>query len=155
MSIWPYQSESLFISLTVEEILRRIAAVTTMDSVSQLSKENNDFKFTGITGDDNFRISLLLNRPVTFIPLVKGDLQSAATGTLLFLEYKIFSATRTYLFFWTVFGFVAAIVLSLRYNNFWGSGTVLAVCALILWIARSNFMFHVNRTRKILLDILS
>lgn len=154
MILWPHKTESLLVSLSGNEIIDRIASVTTMEQISP-SKPGVGFLFSGVARTDHFSVSLLLNRPVTFIPRVRGDFEDAASGSVLFLEYSIFPATRLYLIFWTLFTILASVVLYLQYHQPWVAGIVLVVAFVSLWIARANFLFHVRRTRKLLLEVLS
>lgn len=154
MILWPYKTESLLVSLSGNEIIDRIASVTTLRQ-SNPSKPGVEILFSGITRADHFSVSLLLNRPVTFIPRVHGEFEDAASGSVLFLEYSMFPATRLYLAFWTLFTILAAAVLYLQYHQPWVAALVMLVAVVSLWIARANFLFHVRRTRKLLLEVLS
>jgi hypothetical protein len=116
MNPFPNHSEVLVSSFSKKEVEERLTMVTRdvnfLDYEERLQK---GFKFNGKLGKDAFRLSLVVDKPDSFLPLILGKIESTPKGCILFLQYRLFPSSAFFLGFWTVvtlalsmfFGFVS------------------------------------------------
>jgi hypothetical protein len=100
MNLIPQQSEVLVSSLTANEVVRRLDAVT--KDVNYLDVE--DFqpkkKFNGKVNGKTFHLSLSTDSGDTFLPLIHGNIEHTRTGCIMFLRYALFPGSIFFLYFW-------------------------------------------------------
>ncbi|MCH6199035.1 hypothetical protein MMU07_05580 [Aquiflexum sp. LQ15W] len=116
MNPFPNHSEVLVSSFSKKEVEERLSMVTRdvnfLDYEERLQK---GCKFNGKLGKDAFRLSLVVDKPDSFLPLILGKIESTPKGCILFLQYRLFPSSAFFLGFWTVvtlalamfFGFVS------------------------------------------------
>ncbi|MCL6260077.1 hypothetical protein M3O96_13330 [Aquiflexum sp. TKW24L] len=116
MNPFPNHSEVLVSALSKKEVEVRLKKVTHdinfLDYEQRLQK---GFKFNGQVGKDAFRLSLAIDNPDSFLPLILGKIEGTPKGCILFLQYKLFPSSTFFLGFWTVvtlaltvfFGFIS------------------------------------------------
>jgi len=134
MILFPSSSEVLVSSLSKKEVLARLDRVTrNVNFLDIESRKANGFKFNGQIFEDRFRISLFIDKADSFLPLIKGKIESTPSGSILFLEYSLFPGSVFFLGFWTavsvllgmVFGFLvgkpvfALVSIALGIGNYW------------------------------------
>lgn len=135
MNIFPHHSEILVSSFSCEEVARKIAAVTKRVNYldySEYSKEN--CQFNGKIGDNRFRLSLMIKRADSFLPLINGKIEPTRTGCILFLKYTLFPSSTFFLAFWSMVTLLMAVLFVL-YDNQW------LYASLCLLAGAGNFAF--------------
>ena len=88
------------------------------------------------------------------MPVIIGEVESTSKGSIVFLRYRLFPATRLLLGFWSfilplAFGFIAY-----HYSNINLLLGGLAFLALVHAVAWANFRLHVKTSQGILRPIL-
>ena len=103
MNLIPYHSEALVSILSKEEVLGHLMRTTRQ--VNFLGMENSideKIKFNGIVGQEGFRISRVIKKGDSFLPLISGKVEATSRGSLILVEYRPFPATVFFLAFWSV-----------------------------------------------------
>ncbi|TDQ17439.1 hypothetical protein DFQ04_2092 [Algoriphagus boseongensis] len=110
MNLLPYHTETLVSVLSKKEVLGHLMRVTRevnfMDTRTQGGPE---IKFNGMIGQEGFRISRSIRRGETFLPLMRGKVESTPRGSIIFLTYQLFPGAIFFLSFWSIvlLGFTA------------------------------------------------
>ena len=108
--LWlPVQHETLVLPHSQREVIRKLRTVTyptrSNDPIPVVEK---DFLFNGWIRPEAFRVSQKIKRPNNFLPTVTGSIEATRQGCLVFLRYRLFSATIMLLCFWLVVTFSLA-----------------------------------------------
>jgi hypothetical protein len=110
MNPFPNHSEVLVSALSQKEVEFRLTKVTQdinfLDYDQRLQK---DFKFNGQVDKDSFRLSLAIDNPDSFLPLILGRIEGTPKGCILFLQYKLFPGSKFFMGFWTIVTMVLTI----------------------------------------------
>jgi hypothetical protein len=156
MSLFPNHSEVLVSKLKKEEILKRLNLVTKRANFLDYIAEADSVQlFNGSLEKDSFRISLVINRADSFLPLIKGEIESTASGSILFLEYSLFPGSVFFLGFWTLLTVILALIFVLLVGN-----PYLAMISITLgignyWFAWSHFKRKIKISQGIFLELLN
>lgn len=119
MNIFPTYSEVLVSPFSSEEVARKLQAVT--KKVNYLEGPiilNKTHQFNGQVDRKHFHLSLIINKPDSFLPLIKGKIEPVKSGCILFLRYSLFPSSAFFLAFWGIVTFLLAIFFIL-YENQW------------------------------------
>jgi len=156
MSFFPNHSEVLVSTLKKEEILKRLNLVTkSANFLDYIADSNSVQVFNGSLEKNSFRISLVINRADSFLPLIKGEIESTPSGSILFLEYSLFPGSVFFLGFWTLLTIILALIFVLLVSN-----PYLAILSITLgianyWFARSHFKRKIKISQGIFLELLN
>ncbi len=154
MTILPGQDETIILAQSKEEVIAKLVNATTPRILVQ-NQESPHYKFTGWVHKEKFRISLKINRPNNYVPLIIGRVDSSSSGSLLFIHYRLFPSTKMFLMFWSLFVLFAGILLSYQYKTPTHSFLAIILLGFIHWVVWSNFKIQLKITRQSLLDVLS
>jgi len=143
--IFPAHSETIVFAINRKELVKRLDQVT--QNVNFLDFDNTKKKsylFNGVVQEDSFRISLVIDKADSFLPLITGKIDSTAVGCILFMKYSLFPGASFFLGFWSV------IILAMSLFFFWGKSDP-AYGFLCLAIGLGNYLFawmHFKRKIK-------
>lgn len=154
MTLLPHHYETFVLTQPAQTVVTKIASVSTSRLLLQ-NQEGSQYVFTGWVREDRFRISMKVNRPNNYLPLVKGKIESTSSGSLLFLNYVLFPSTKMFLLSWNLFILLIGLIASYQYGNLIYGASAVSLVVLIFWIAWSNFKIQLKLTRQLLLDVLS
>ncbi|MFC3879648.1 hypothetical protein ACFOSV_05655 [Algoriphagus namhaensis] len=123
--------------------------------LDQRTRSRKNVLFNGLVGDSGFRISKVIDRGDTFLPLILGKIEDTPRGSIIFLKYKFFPGAIFFLAFWSLvlIGFSAFFI--------WGkadyvySGICLALAILNYFISNFFFQRQVKLSRKIFINLIS
>lgn len=110
MNLLPYDSETLVSVLSKEEVLGHLNRVTReVNYLDQRTRTKGDILFNGIVGQKGFRISKVVDRADTFLPLILGKVEATPRGSIIFIDYRLFPWALFFLGFWSIIllGFTA------------------------------------------------
>jgi hypothetical protein len=100
MSLMPVHTEILVSSLSAQEVVRRLDAVT-KDVYNQEVREFQPLKkFNGKVNKRSFHLSLGVESGETFLPLIHGHIDPTTNGCILFLKFTLFPGAIFFLYFW-------------------------------------------------------
>ncbi|MEB2779482.1 hypothetical protein U3A58_03675 [Algoriphagus sp. C2-6-M1] len=99
----PYDSETLVSALSKEEVLGHLNRVTReVNFLDQRSLSKGGIIFNGLIGQNGFRISKVVNRADTFLPLILGKIETTPRGCILFINYRLFPGALFFIAFWSI-----------------------------------------------------
>jgi hypothetical protein len=156
MNPFPNHSEVLVSALSKKEVEGRLESVThDVNFLDYEQRMQKGFKFNGQVGTDNFRLSLAIDKPDSFLPLILGRIESTPKGSILFLQYRLFPSSSFFLGFWTLvtltltlfFGFVSQKPL---YATF-----CFLACVGNYYFAWNYFRRKINVSKEIFHEILN
>ncbi|WP_053406422.1 hypothetical protein [Persicobacter sp. CCB-QB2] len=87
MPFFPVFKETLVLPLPLKEVKEKLRKRLVADG--DLPEEKKG-KFNGKVFENTFRISLYINYPDNYLPLMVGELEATSKGTLVFITYRLF-----------------------------------------------------------------
>ena len=156
MPFFPNHSEVLVSTLSKEEILARLEMVTkSANFLDYDTVKNNGQLFNGTLEKDRFRISLMIKKADSFLPLIKGKLDSTPSGSILFLEYSLFPGSVFFLGFWTAVSVLLGLVFGFLVEK-----PVFALVSFVVgignyWFAWNHFKRKIKISQEIFLGLLN
>ncbi|SFT73953.1 hypothetical protein SAMN04489724_1945 [Algoriphagus locisalis] len=103
MNLLPYDSETLVSALSKEEVLSHLNRVTReVNYLNPRTQAKKDVLFNGLVGQNGFRISKVVDRADTFLPLILGKIETTQRGCILFINYRLFPGALFFIAFWSV-----------------------------------------------------
>lgn len=125
MSWLPVENETLVLPYPADEIFHRLRQSTKpIESYVPLTaKEEVDFLFNGVIKPEGFRLSRKLTRPNSFLPMISGKVAPTSKGCIVFLSYRMFSASLLFIIFWSILTLLIALYF-IFYEKLYGYGTM-------------------------------
>ena len=156
MNPFPNHSEVLVSSLSKKEVEGKFSTVTQdinfLDYEQRLQK---GFKFNGKVGGDSFRLSLVVDKPDSFLPLIQGKIEATPKGCILFLQYRLFPSSAFFLGFWTVVTLSLAVFFGFVSQNPFYAGFSLLACVGNYFFAWNYFKRKIKLSKGIFHEILN
>ena len=141
MNLLPYHSEILVSALSKKEVLGHLVRVTReVNFLDSGIPRDTRIKFNGMIGQEGFRISKVIQKGETFLPLITGEVESTPRGAIIFIRYRLFPAVLFFLIFWSII-LLAFTVLYFFVLNKIEYGTICLVLALVNYCL-GLFFFH-------------
>ncbi|WP_226389921.1 hypothetical protein [Penaeicola halotolerans] len=139
MLLYPKSSEILVSSLTREDVCTRLETVTLdVDFLdSSTYREESHYFFNGKIGEHSFSISPFIKRADSFLPQIKGRIETAKSGTIIFITYQLFFSSICFLFFWSAVCLLMALYLIILKEQ-------ILFAALFISFGTFNYLFAVN-----------
>ncbi|EON78829.1 fumarate hydratase [Lunatimonas lonarensis] len=103
-------------------------------------KEEN-LLFNGTVSSNRFRISKIITRADSFLPLIVGNIESNKHGSIVFLEYRLFPGARFFLAFWLI------VCMLLGFFFAW-VGKDLSMSSLCFLGGLANWLFSVSNFKR-------
>ncbi|NJM24702.1 MAG: hypothetical protein HC859_03500 [Bacteroidia bacterium] len=155
ITLLPSARQTLVVALPWEETLSRLAGATRPSARSVKETDNPEAPFTGWVKANEFSVSISLQRPNSFVPLLTGKIERTTAGCIVFMRYRLFPTTQVYLVFWTVFSISIGTGIGHFTQHYsyllFGLGSAL----LILWVSWANFKIQQRKTSEALTRLLS
>ncbi|WP_234364003.1 hypothetical protein [Lunatibacter salilacus] len=154
--ISPTYSEILVSSLPAEEVMKKALRVTReMNYLDPISFESHEkHLFNGTVHNDTFHLSLKTENADSFIPLIRGKVETTRKGCILFLHYSFFPSTVFFLGFWIV----ATFFMMLFFLTLQLDLKLAALCLVAgmgnYWFSSMHFMRKVKQSQKALHHML-
>ncbi len=103
-SLFPFVQETIVLSYWSEEVYRRLWNVTEPDVGEEWEPDvdDEDLLFNGRVEKDRFRLSRKVKRANNFLPLMRGSIEATSMGSIVFIRYRMFIWTLSFLIFWSV-----------------------------------------------------
>lgn len=153
--IIPNATRTLVTVLDKTEIYYRLQNVTTGRMRLQNRIIDKNILLVGSVRPDGFNLALKVPRPTTFLPTVRGKVESTKSGSLVFLQFRLFTVTSVYLIFWLLFILMAGVVIAHQYRLPILLLSPLLLDAVIVWIAWANFNMLLRLTIQTLEEVLN
>lgn len=156
INLLPSSSETIVTSLEMEEINMRLEKSTANTVVwDQGFKVASDKIFYGFVHKGNFQLALRNMRLLAFTPMMYGKIEGSASGSIVFLSFKLFVLTRALLIFWSLFLVMAGSVMSIIKNDYWPMLIALGILLIFHLIAWANFNQQLKPMRTALFKLLA
>jgi hypothetical protein len=155
MNLLPHKTETFVVACSQREFLSSLQKATSKNIRFQNADKNHEQLFVGWIQRNKFRISLKLNRPNNFVPLVIGQCEATSSGCIIFVKFTLFPFTRMHLIFWTMFVLIMGVILFFQYKSYLLLLAATCIMGLIHWIAWANFSLQLKHTRKRLLKVIA
>ncbi len=151
MRLYPEETETFVMLHDHELVSARLEALIGKQVMSSGVPRLID----GWVKDGRFQLTLRTRRQQFFVPLLNGQIESSSKGSLVFIRYALFPATKMLLSFWSVVLPLLSVVIYAGYKNLSAALALLLFTLLIHLVARSNFRYHTRIAKQLLRDLLS
>jgi hypothetical protein len=149
ITLFPADSETYVVPETRDEVLLKISRELERTPRGLVGQNLAGW----IVGDD-FQLTIQLRRQHMFMPVVTGTVESSSKGSIIFMNFRLFPATRLLLTFWAIVLPLAGLIVSYHYRNFFILGGAIILLIFIYLIAWLNFRLHMKTTRALLHRVL-
>ena len=144
----PYDSETLVSALSKEEVLGHLNRVTKeVNYLDQRTQGKGEIIFNGIVGSKGFRISKVINRADTFLPLILGRIEATPRGSIIFIDYRLFPGALFFLGFWSIILIAFTVLYSLVIPNY-GYAIICFTLALVNYVIAIYFFNRQVKTSR-------
>jgi len=151
----PHYTEVLVSSMTCEEVITRLDGVTKdVDYLAHPLQDRGQL-FNGKVYDQSFHLSLVVRRADSFLPLIKGEIESTHSGCIIFLDYRLFPGSVFFLIFWSIITLAMGMFFFFVEQEPWFAMASLAIGIGNVWFAWSHFKRKVKQSQKIFHQMLS
>ena len=157
MSFWPFQNRTLVLSCSADVALSRLqASVLQMDKKEYNPKttEEDEIEFNGWFSDYNFRISKRIAHPDNFLPIVDGRIEPTSSGSILFVNFKLFFSSLLMVMVWTILSILLATFFLFVYHQIIYASIAVVVGLVQYVVVVLNFNRQVVKTWMVLKNIL-
>ncbi len=156
MYLFPTEREILVLPYTKEEIFKKLWKVSkpvkSADLIPDVPEQN--FLFNGWVKENHFRLSRKILRPDNFLPIIDGRIEGTSKGSIIFLKYRMFFATITFLVFWSVVTLLIAFYFYLFEKIYLYAALSLLIGVMNYVIALLNFKKQVRISSRILQEAI-
>ncbi len=153
ISLLPAHHETIVLPHPAEKIVEIISTATSNKPFRQ-ANESTLF-FNGWVKDNRFRISLRGQRVNHYLPLIIGQIESSSSGSIVFMDYKLFPSTRLLLTLWTILLTFGCVVVSFQLKNIFYLLAGAAGILLLYAVAWSNFRLQLRPAREAFLRLFA
>lgn len=156
MNLIPVHTETIVSVLSKKEVLGHLMRVTSeVNYLDQRSRGNKDVKFNGMVGQNGFRVSKVVDKGDTFLPLIIGEVEETPRGSIIFLKFKLFPGATFFLVFWSIVLVAFAGFFFFMIHNF-NYGVICASLAIANYaLAIYFFNRQVKSSRKIFHQLIN
>lgn len=153
MNLFPVREETIVSPHSQDEVINRLKSLTTPPV---LSKKDQDPKavFVGQIFEKSFRLSLKINAPENFLPIVYGIVDKTSMGSIVFLKFKLFFSSLMFLIFWSSICLLACIFLLLIAKEITYGFLALFIGLLNYAVTMFTFNRKVKESHKALMNSL-
>ncbi len=156
MNLLPVHSETLVSILSKEEVLAHLVRTTReVNFLDARTQQGKGIRFNGMVSKKTFRISQVIKRGDSFLPLITGQVESTPRGSIIFVNYRLFPGTVFFLVFWSV------VLLAFAGYYFFGEDNISYSCIClglaILNYALSMYFFRrqVKTSREVFHELIN
>jgi hypothetical protein len=156
LNLIPVYSETIVSVLSKKEVLGHLMRVTSeVNYLDQRSRGNKDVKFNGMVGQNGFRVSKVVDKGDTFLPLIIGEVEETPRGSIIFLKFKLFPGATFFLVFWSIVLVAFSSFFFFMIHNF-NYGVICAFLAIANYaLAIYFFNRQVKSSRKIFHQLIN
>ncbi len=156
VNLLPFHNETLVSALTKEEVLGHLRRVTReVNFLDARTLQDSNIRFNGIIGREEFRVSRAIKRGDSFLPLMKGEVESTPRGSIIFVKYSLFPTTILFLSFWSavLLAFAAYYLVGLQNINY--GSICIALAVLNYGLGIYFFQRQVKASRELFLELIN
>lgn len=157
MRLLPYFQETLVLPYSGEETAMRLRKYTRPleKGVEYPVSVERNFLFNGWVKENGFRLSRKIKYPENFLPLIIGRIESTSTGSILFIQYRLFFSSGMFLAFWSIISLLFSLFFLVFHINYLYASVILVLGFLNYVIVIKNFHLQIRSSRKALNEALN
>jgi hypothetical protein len=156
LNLLPYHSETLVSALSKKEILGHLIRVTReVNYLDSRTLQDSTIKFNGMIGQEGFRISKVINRGDTFLPLITGEVETTPRGSIIFMRYRLFPGAVFFLIFWSLVLLAFSIFYFVGDKNFTYGFICLGLACLNYLLCVFFFHRQIKAARELFCELLN
>lgn len=148
----PFYSEILVSPLPAEEVMKKVCRVTKEVNLQAIPIREDEERelFNGSVNKDNFQLSLKTENADSFLPLIRGSVESTRKGSILFIQYSFFPSTVFFLGFWIVASFFMMVFFLTLQQDWKLAALSLVVGGGNYWFSSLHFRRKVRKSQHVL-----
>jgi hypothetical protein len=156
LNLLPYDSETLVSALSKEEVLGHLNRVTKEVNFLDLrTQTQGNIIFNGLIGRNGFRISKVVDRADTFLPLILGKVEATPRGSIIFINYRFFPGALFFLGFWSIILIAFTAYYSFLIPNYGHASLCFTLALANYVIAMYLFNRQVKSSRKVFHQLIN
>jgi hypothetical protein len=143
IEILPALAETLVLPISAADVEQRVKTGI------------EEHKFVGVVGRGKFSLSPYVFRPPQFQPIIKGSIEGSSRGSVVFLRYELYPATKLLIVLVSLILLASAVVSIVVGAKPLYTLFAFGMIFLIRGVAITNIRLHRDPVRRNLLDALS
>jgi hypothetical protein len=156
-SLFPFSQETVVTSYNKTEVYLRLWSVTepTGDEEWEPDVDEDQLLFNGRVDTDTFRLSRKVKRANNFLPQMRGRVESTSLGSIVFIRYRLFLWTLSFLIFWSILTTLFALYFLIYEKIYINAAFSLSLGLANYVIAVLNFRKQVRISSSALREVLA
>jgi hypothetical protein len=153
MTLLPFETIVIETPLTKEETIFNLTECIEPEKTFRFFNKSDTRDFEGQLRGNEFEIKRIINYRNSFLPIIKGRIQTIGTGTRITVNMRIHVAVMAFMAVW--FGFIGLFFLA-SLNSEDNGDTILFPLGMLLFgyaLTMGGYLFESYRTKEILTDI--
>lgn len=154
MTFLPFETIIIDTPLTKEETISNLRSNIEREKTFCLWNKSDTKAFEGQLTTNEFEIKRIISYRNSFLPIIKGRIETFGTGTRLTVNMRLHVAVMTFMAVW--FGFVGLFFIASLSSLEDRSDTSLFPLGMLLFgypLTMGGYLFESYRTKEILTDI--
>ncbi len=154
MTFLPFETIVIETPLTKEEAISNLTKSIEPEKTFRFLNKSDTKHFEGQLRGNEFEIKRIISYRNSFLPIVKGRLQTIGTGTRLTVNMRVHVAVMIFMAVW--FGFVGLFFVVSLLGSEDNGETILLPLGMLLFgyaLTMGGYLFESYRTKEILTDI--
>lgn len=153
MNLLPVRKETIVSPHRQVEVINQLKLLTTPPVLSKKDEAPSAI-FVGAILKSTFKISLRINAPDNFLPIIYGKVDQTSIGCIVFLKFKLFFSSLMFLVFWSSVCLLAGVTLIfIAKETFYGC-LAFIIGAVNYVVTMTNFNRKVNQSHQVLMRAL-
>ncbi|MFT6034852.1 MAG: hypothetical protein ACJAT1_000463 [Marivirga sp.] len=150
----PQYKEALVSPLDKDEVLRRLNIAVKHAKRQSLHHQKLDgpelelYLFNGLVSASAFSISLVIDKPENFYPLINGHLVAAKEGCEVSIEYALFQSVKIFYFFWLLLLTIIGLFTFFENNEWYWLAVTVVIQLASFFVIQSRFRAGLRKSRK-------
>lgn len=154
MTLLPFETIVIETPLTKEETIFNLTESIEPEKTFRFFNKSDTRDFEGQLRGNEFEIKRIISYRNSFLPIIKGQLQTIGTGTRIIVKMRIHVAVMVFMAVW--FGFVGLFLLANLLNSEENVDAILFPVGMLFFgyaLVMGGYLFESYRTKEILTDI--
>jgi hypothetical protein len=155
MTLLPFETIIIETSLTKEETIFNLTSNIEPEKTFRLWNKTDIKAFEGQLTTNEFEIKRIISYRNSFLPIIKGRIETIETGTRLTVNLRLHFAVMIFMAVW--FGFIGLFLMASLLSLEGSGGTFLFPLGMLLFgyaLTMGGYLFESHRTKEILTDII-
>jgi hypothetical protein len=154
MTFLPFETIVIETPLTKEETISNLTKSIEPEKTFRFFNKSDTKDFEGQLRGNEFEIKRIISYRNSFLPIIKGRLQTIGTGTRVTVNMRLHVAVMVFMAVW--FGFVGLFFVASLLGSEDNSDTILFPLGMLFFgyaLTMGGYLFESYRTKEILIAI--